>query len=46
MERTVHPVPRSIDESVARLKLEAMGVAIDALTDAQKRYLESWQEGT
>jgi adenosylhomocysteinase len=46
MERTVHAVPRGIDEDVARLKLEAMGVAIDALTDEQRRYLESWQEGT
>jgi len=46
LEKTVHPVPRSIDEAVARLKLEAMGVAIDALTDAQRTYLESWREGT
>jgi adenosylhomocysteinase len=46
LERTVHPVPRAIDEAVARLKLEAMGVGIDALTDAQRSYLESWQEGT
>jgi adenosylhomocysteinase len=46
MAHTVHAVPRSIDEAVARLKLEAMGVGIDALTEAQQRYLESWQEGT
>ncbi|MDR7523196.1 MAG: adenosylhomocysteinase [Armatimonadota bacterium] len=46
LERTVHPVPRAIDETVARLKLDALGVAIDSLTDAQRRYLESWQEGT
>ena len=46
LERTVHTVPRSIDEAVAVLKLEAMGVAIDALTDEQRKYLESWQEGT
>jgi adenosylhomocysteinase len=46
LERTVHPVPRSIDEAVAALKLEAMGVAIDALTDEQRKYLESWQDGT
>jgi adenosylhomocysteinase len=46
MERAVHPVPRPIDEAVARLKLEAMGVGIDTLTDAQRLYLESWQEGT
>jgi adenosylhomocysteinase len=46
MERTVHPVPPAIDEAVARLKLEALGIGIDALTDEQRRYLESWQEGT
>ncbi len=46
LDKTVHPVPRSIDEAVARLKLEAMGVAIDALTDVQRDYLESWREGT
>ena len=42
----MHPVPRAIDEAVAQLKLEAMGVRIDVLTDEQRRYLESWQEGT
>jgi adenosylhomocysteinase len=46
MERTVHGVPRAIDEAVAQLKLEALGVTIDTLTDAQRRYLESWREGT
>jgi len=46
LERTVHSVPRQIDEAVAQLKLEAMGVKIDNLTDEQRRYLESWQEGT
>jgi adenosylhomocysteinase len=46
MDYSVHPVPRAIDEAVARLKLEAMGVGIDALTEDQRRYLESWQEGT
>jgi adenosylhomocysteinase len=46
MERTVHGVPRAIDEAVAQLKLEALGVTIDTLTDAQRSYLESWREGT
>jgi adenosylhomocysteinase len=45
-ENTVYPVPKQIDEAVARLKLEAMGVGIDALTPEQKKYLESWEEGT
>jgi len=42
----VHPVPDSIDRQVAALKLEAMGVRIDELTPEQRRYLESWEEGT
>jgi adenosylhomocysteinase len=46
LENTVYPVPKQIDEMVARLKLEAMGVGIDTLTPEQKKYLESWEEGT
>lgn len=46
LDHTVHPVPRAIDDAVAQLKLEAMGVGIDTLTEAQRRYLESWQAGT
>ena len=42
----VYDVPTDIDAEVARLKLEAMGVAIDALTEEQVRYLNSWEEGT
>ncbi|MGH2594206.1 MAG: adenosylhomocysteinase [Anaerolineae bacterium] len=46
LERQVYSVPGEIDREVARLKLEAMRVKIDTLTDAQRRYLESWEEGT
>jgi adenosylhomocysteinase len=46
LERRVYPVPQEIDEEIARLKLETMGVAIDALTEEQERYLASWDEGT
>jgi len=42
----VHPVPKEIDERVAHLKLKTMGVEIDTLTEEQKRYLSSWEEGT
>jgi adenosylhomocysteinase len=42
----VYDVPAEIDAEVARLKLHAMGVEIDRLTDEQVRYLGSWQEGT
>ena len=42
----VHGVPEEIDNEVARLKLESMGVAIDTLTDEQREYLASWTVGT
>ncbi|GBD28474.1 Adenosylhomocysteinase [bacterium HR31] len=42
----VYSVPEEIDRQVAALKLEAMGVRIDQLTPEQRRYLESWEEGT
>ncbi|MBN2002582.1 MAG: adenosylhomocysteinase [Anaerolineae bacterium] len=46
LEHTVYPVPTDIDQTIARLKLRAMGVTIDVLTEAQEKYLSSWQEGT
>jgi len=42
----VHPVPDEIAQRIARLKLEAMGLAIDRLTGEQEAYLHSWREGT
>jgi adenosylhomocysteinase len=42
----VYVVPEDIDKDVARLKLAAMGVEIDELTEEQKKYLSSWEEGT
>jgi adenosylhomocysteinase len=46
LEHKVYDVPEEIDSEVARLKLHAMGIAIDTLTDEQRRYLSSWEEGT
>lgn len=46
LEKTVYAVPEEIDKEIARIKLEAMGVNIDVLTEEQKHYLASWQEGT
>jgi adenosylhomocysteinase len=46
LERKVYDVPADIDAEVARLKLHAMGIAIDSLTEEQQRYLSSWEEGT
>ncbi len=42
----VYPVPEPIDREVAKLKLQAMGVGIDELTDEQEEYLRSWEQGT
>jgi adenosylhomocysteinase len=46
LENKVYVVPEEIDREIARLKLTAMGIRIDSLTDEQKAYLSSWQEGT
>jgi len=46
LDKRVYSVPEDIDKEVARLKLQAMGMSIDNLTAEQKRYLESWEEGT
>ena len=42
----VHLLPKEVDEGIARVKLDAMGLKIDVLTEEQKKYLASWQEGT
>ena len=42
----VYDVPPEMDELVARLKLKALGVTIDSLSDVQKAYLCDWKEGT
>jgi adenosylhomocysteinase len=39
-------VPEKIDQDIARLKLRSMGIKIDVLTPAQKKYLQSWEAGT
>jgi adenosylhomocysteinase len=42
----VYPVPPELDAEVARLKLAAMGIGIDTLTEEQHAYLTSWESGT
>jgi len=42
----VHSIPAEIDQQIATLKLQAMGLAIDRLTEEQQAYLSSWKEGT
>jgi adenosylhomocysteinase len=46
MPPKVYPVPREVDETVARLKLNAMKIKIDELTEEQKKYLATWEMGT
>ncbi|MBM4446453.1 MAG: adenosylhomocysteinase [Chloroflexi bacterium] len=46
LQPKVYPVPEEIDNEIGRLKLKAMNIAIDSLTKEQKKYLESWEEGT
>jgi len=46
MEPRVYSVPKEIDDLVARLKLEGIGVEIDEMTEEQKRYVSSWEAGT
>ncbi|HGE69312.1 TPA: adenosylhomocysteinase [Candidatus Poribacteria bacterium] len=46
LSKKVYSVPKEIDENVAKLKLESMGIKIDELTDEQKNYLSEWTMGT
>ena len=46
LKNEVYVVPEEIDREIARLKLDAMGVKVDILTDEQKKYLSSWEQGT
>jgi adenosylhomocysteinase len=46
MSKSVHRLPPQVDQEIARLKLQAMGVTIDTLTAEQVHYLASWDAGT
>src|SRR5881296_1097552 len=46
LTKDVHRIPADLDQEIARLKLQSMGVAIDTLTAAQRKYLASWDMGT
>jgi adenosylhomocysteinase len=46
MTKAVHRLPIAVDQEIARLKLQAMGVSIDTLTPEQLKYLASWDAGT
>lgn len=42
----LHSIPTEVDQEIARLKLQAMGIAIDTLTAEQEKYINSWTVGT
>lgn len=46
LEPGVYSIPTEIDQNIARLKLQAMGIAIDSLTAEQEAYINSWTSGT
>ena len=46
LDNQVYSVPEEIDRQIAAIKLEAIGIDIDKLTDEQVKYLNSWEEGT
>jgi len=46
MEAMVYDVPSEIDKSIAKLKLETLGIAIDKMTPEQEKYIKGWAEGT
>jgi adenosylhomocysteinase len=46
LEDRVYNVPKAVDQWVAALKLQTMGIVVDTLTDEQKKYLNSWEMGT
>ena len=46
LENTVYVVPEEVDQRIASLKLQSMGIAIDVLTDQQAAYLNSWEHGS
>ena len=46
LEERVYPVPSEIDQEIARMKLQSMGIQIDRLTQDQEHYLTSWEKGT
>ena len=46
LENKVYPVPYEVDQDVARIRLESLGIKIDQSSEEQIRYSESWEEGT
>ncbi|HEX9664674.1 MAG TPA: adenosylhomocysteinase [Patescibacteria group bacterium] len=46
LQSKIYNLPQDLEYKIAKLKLQSMGLTIDQLTSAQKKYLSSWQIGT
>ncbi|RUR79729.1 adenosylhomocysteinase [Chlorogloeopsis fritschii PCC 9212] len=46
LEPGIHAIPTEVDQEIARLKLQAMGIKVDTLTPEQIEYMNSWTSGT
>lgn len=46
LEKRVYTLPPEVDQKIAKLKLDAMGIDIDVLTEEQRKYLSGWEHGT
>ena len=46
LDHSIHDVPEEIDNEVARIALSSHDIFLDDLTEDQKKYLQTWQEGT
>jgi adenosylhomocysteinase len=46
LEPGIYSIPYDVDQEIARIKLQAMGIAIDSLTEDQLAYINSWTSGT
>ncbi|MDP8234577.1 MAG: adenosylhomocysteinase [Candidatus Saelkia tenebricola] len=46
LKNKVYQVPEAIDFAIAKMKMDCMGIKIDTLTEQQRKYISSWEEGT
>jgi adenosylhomocysteinase len=46
LEAKVYTLPREIEDWIATLKLQSLGITIERLTEEQEHYLNSWEMGT
>jgi len=46
LKNNVYALPKDVDNDIAKMKLESMGISIDVLTEEQVKYMDSWESGT